>query len=231
MLSVANKPTRSLIKKTKKEPFIRVPVWFATDRNDTKSSDFNERFGSKRASEMTYGVCEVSIPNLHKVGQIESPVWWKFEFSEDPAKHMVIQKIEAQDKNSFFKNMSDKIDQTSEKSTFLFVHGYNVSFADAAKRTAQITYDLKFDGEAVFYSWPSKASTTSYTMDEATIQWSKLNMRHFLEDYLTKTTAENVYLVAHSMGNRGLTRAIIELMNDRPDLKKKSEKLFWLLQI
>lgn len=225
LLSVTNKPTRSLTKKTKKEPFIRVPVWFATDRNDTKSSDFNERFGSKRASEMTYGVCEVSIPNLHKVGQRESPVWWKFEFSEDPAKHMVIQKIEAQDKNSFFKNMSDKIGQTSEKSTFLFVHGYNVSFADAAKRTAQITYDLKFDGEAVFYSWPSKASTTSYTMDEATIQWSKLNMRHFLEDYLTKTTAENVYLVAHSMGNRGLTRAIIELMNDRPDLNKKIREI------
>lgn len=217
--------TRSLTTTTKKEPFVRVPVWFATDRNDTKSSDHNERFGGKRSDKMHYGLCEVSIPNIHKVGEIESPVWWKFEFSEDPKKHMVIQKIQLKDKESYFKQMSEKINQSSEKSSFLFVHGYNVSFASAAKRTAQITYDLNFDGEAVFYSWPSKASTTSYTMDEATIQWSKLNMRNFLEDYLSKTSAENIYLVAHSMGNRGLTRAIIELMNDRPELNKKIKEI------
>lgn len=209
---------------TKKEPFIRVPIWFATDRNDTKNKDLNKRFGSER-SELKYGMCEVSIPNVHKVGEIESPVWWKFEFSEDPKKHMVIQKIQLKDKESYFKEMSSKIDQSSEKSSFLFVHGYNVSFSAAAKRTAQITYDLHFDGEAVFYSWPSKGATTAYTVDEATIQWSKLNMKHFLEDYLSKTTAENVYLVAHSMGNRGLTRAIIELMNERPELNKKIKEI------
>lgn len=216
--------TRSLTKPKTKEPFIRVPVWFATDRNDTGDTDLNDRFGNKR-SDLKYGMCEVSIPNIHKVGEIESPVWWKFEFSEDPKKHMVIQKIQLKDKDSYFKEMSEMINKSSEKSSFLFVHGYNVSFEAAAKRTAQITYDLHFDGEAVFYSWPSKGVTAAYTMDEATIQWSQYNMKHFLEDYLTKTTAENVYLVAHSMGNRGLTRALNELMLEKPELNKKIKEV------
>lgn len=214
--------TRSL--SGEKQEYIKIPVFFATDRNDTRDADLNERFGGKR-SELKYGVCEVSIPNNHKIGEIESPKWWKFEFSEDPNKHIMLQSVTLKEKEDYFKLLSEKIDMSSERSTFLFVHGYNVSFASAAKRTAQITYDLHFDGEAVFYSWPSQASTTGYTVDEANIKWSQYNMKHFLEDYLTKTTAENVYLVAHSMGNRGLTRALNELMLEKPELNKKIKEV------
>lgn len=214
--------TRSL--NGKKQAFIKIPVFFATDRNDTGDKDLNDRFGGKRSA-LKYGMCEVSIPNTHKIGEIESPTWWKFEFSEDPNKHIMLQSITMKKKEDYFRTLSEKIDMSSEKSTFLFVHGYNVSFASAAKRTAQITYDLHFDGEAVFYSWPSQASTTGYTVDEANIKWSQYNMKHFLEDYLTKTTAENVYLVAHSMGNRGLTRALNELMLEKPELSKKIKEV------
>ena len=109
----------------------------------------------------------------------------------------------------------------TEKAPFLFVHGYNVTFADAARRTAQITFDLRFSGEPVFYSWPSQGTTTGYTVDEANIEWAKHNMKNFLKDYLTRTKADDIYLVAHSMGNRGLTKALIELMNENPELKDK----------
>lgn len=46
-------------------------------------------------------------------------------------------------------------------------------------------------------------------------------MKNFLRDYLTRTEADDAYLVAHSMGNRGLTKALIELMNENPELKDK----------
>jgi len=45
----------------------------------------------------------------------------------------------------------------------LFVHGYNVSFEDAARRTGQLAYDLGFEGPTVFFSWPSRGSVTAYT--------------------------------------------------------------------
>lgn len=203
---------------TKRE-FIEIPVSFATDRNDTKNSDLNERFGGKR-SELQYGRIVVSIPYTHTLGEIERPSYWRLEFSEDPSKHIMMQSLKKQNKDDFFKQMKERIAKNG-KSTFLFVHGYNVSFADAAFRTAQITFDLRFSGESVFYSWPSQGSTTSYTVDEANIEWSTYNMKNFLKDYLTKTEAKNIYLVAHSMGNRGLTKALIELMNEQPELKSK----------
>ncbi|MGJ8746108.1 alpha/beta hydrolase [Polaribacter sp.] len=199
--------------------YIEIPVSFATDRKDTKNTNLNERFSGQRA-EIQYGRTVVSIPYTHQLGQIEKPSYWRFEFSEDPNKHMMLQSLEKQNKEEFFEKMKQRIAE-NEKSTFLFVHGYNVSFEDAAKRTAQITYDLRFNGEPVFYSWPSQGSTTGYTVDEANIEWSRYNMKNFLRDYLTKTEAEHIYLVAHSMGNRGLTKALIELMNEQPALKDK----------
>ena len=41
----------------------------------------------------------------------------------------------------------------------MFVHGFNVSFADAARRTAQIAYDLAFGGPGAL-SWPYSATFT-----------------------------------------------------------------------
>jgi len=211
--------TRSLTNTAGTKDYIEIPVSFATDRNDTKDSDLNERFGGKRA-EIQYGRTIVSIPYTHKLGEIERPSYWRLEFSEDPKKHIMMQSLQKQDKDAFFNQMKTRIAKNG-KSTFLFVHGYNVSFADAAMRTAQITFDLRFSGEPVFYSWPSQGTTTGYTVDEANIEWARLNMKNFLKDYLTRTEADDIYLVAHSMGNRGLTKALIELMNENPELKDK----------
>lgn len=199
--------------------YIEIPVSFATDRNDTKRADLNQRFGVQRA-DLQYGRIVVSVPYTHTLGEIERPSYWRLEFSEDPSKHLMMQSLQKQNRTDFFNQMKERISKNG-KSTFLFVHGYNVSFADAALRTAQITFDLRFTGEPVFYSWPSQGATASYTIDEANIEWATHNMKNFLKDYLTKTNADNIFLVAHSMGNRGLTKALIELMNEHPELKEK----------
>ncbi len=47
----------------------------------------------------------------------------------------------------------------------VFIHGYNTSFDFAIYRTAQVAYDLKFDGAAFAYSWPSGGGLASYTYD------------------------------------------------------------------
>ncbi len=204
--------------------FIKFPVYFATDRNAINTSNLNERFGNER-SELKYGITQVSIPRDHKIGEIESPAYWKLEFRERPSKHIMMHDIKMLDRDAFFSSLKSNIGRTARKRTFLFVHGYNTSFSEAAKRTAQISYDLLFDGKPVFYSWPSQASTLKYPKDEANIQWSQANITHFLEDYLTRSGAEEIYLVAHSMGNRGLTRAVIELMEKRPELASKIKEI------
>lgn len=218
---ITEEDTRGIVKTA---DFVKIPVYFVTDRNYNNVKDVYEQFGTQR-SKLKYGKSWVSIPNGHKVGQIESPSIWSFEFAEDTKKHVVLQYNKLYSKASFFNQLSADIKKSSKKSSFLFVHGYNVSFADAAKRTAQISYDLKFDGEPVFYSWPSTASLSGYTMDEANIQWAQTNLKNFLKDYLSKSEAEEIFLVAHSMGNRGLARAIIDVIRENPELKSKIKEI------
>jgi esterase/lipase superfamily enzyme len=121
--------------------------------------------------------------------------------------------------------IAEKLATTSSKSTFVFVHGYNVSFEDAARRTAQMAYDLNFDGAPIFYSWPSQARVLGYTRDEQNVEWTQPHLENFLQDIIARTEAQNVYLVAHSMGNRALTRAFAQLVTDKPELAARVKEL------
>jgi esterase/lipase superfamily enzyme len=155
------------------------------------------------------------------MGELESPSIWRLEFREDPEKHVVILNTVVRSKDEFFGDLKDRIRASKKSSAFLFVHGYNVTFADAARRTAQISYDLGFDGAPVFYSWPSRGKIKAYTVDEQNIEWAQADLRSFLEEFFTRTDAQNIYLIAHSMGNRALTRAVASLLADKPALRSR----------
>lgn len=203
---------------------VLVTTFFATDRKKTGNVEPSNVFGGER-SEITYGTCQVSIPSGHKIGQLESPSLWKFEWNENSDKHVVLREIDIKEKNNFYAQMSERIIESEKKMAFLFVHGYNVTFEVAARRTAQISYDLGFDGAPVFYSWPSQGKVLNYPKDEQNIQWSKNNLELFLEDFFTKSKAEKIFLIAHSMGNRSLTRALGDLLKEKPDLAEKLEEI------
>src|SRR5690606_3207909 len=79
---------------------------------------------------------------------------------------------------------------------------------EAAKRTAQMAYDMNFDGLPILYSWPSRASLLSYISDTAVVNLSGRRLTLFLEDLVQKSGAKRIHLIAHSMGNRALTDAL-----------------------
>ncbi|MBI3408971.1 MAG: alpha/beta fold hydrolase [Planctomycetes bacterium] len=134
------------------------------------------------------------------------------EFHEDPAKHVMLQKVESLAQDAFFAQLSDTVNASSKKDAFVFVHGFNVSFEDAARRTAQLAYDLKFEGAPVFFSWPSQGLFLEYTVDEANAEWTIPHLKAFLKSVATRSGAQIIHLIAHSMGNRALTRALQGLM-------------------
>ena len=90
----------------------------------------------------------------------------------------------------------------------VFLHGFNTTFADAAIRAAQIGYDLKVPGATAFFSWPSRGSVAAYPADEASIEASEPAITDFLVEFTENCGAEKVHIIAHSMGNRGLLRAL-----------------------
>lgn len=201
-----------------------VRVFFATDRNLTGSEKPAEKFGTDRST-LTYGASDISIPRDHRMGETETPSIWKLEFREDPAKHVVLLNATIQSKDEFFAGLAERVHASKQASAFLFVHGYNVTFEDAARRTAQISYDLGFDGAPVFYSWPSQGKTPAYTIDEQNIEWAQANLKSFLADFFARSDAQNVYLIAHSMGNRALTQAVASLMAEKPDMRPRLKEI------
>lgn len=82
----------------------------------------------------------------------------------------------------------------------VFFHGYNVTFSDAARRAAQVAYDLDFPA-LVLFSWASRGSVFAYSADEENAAVSVESFMRFLRS-LEGGPWRKVHVAAHSMGNR-----------------------------
>jgi len=184
-----------------------VRIYYATDRARTGDTDPDNFYGGERG-ELELGTATVSIPPHHVPGNIERPSIWTLEFSEDPARHVVLKAVTPGEREAVFAEMRSQLAETGSESAFVFVHGFNVPFNEAAQRTAQMAYDMDFDGLPILYSWPSRASVLSYIADTAVVNLSGRRLLTFLEDVVARSGAKRIHLIAHSMGNRALTDAL-----------------------
>lgn len=178
-----------------------ISVYFLTNREkalDHKS--YGTGFTNERSTHgNSYGVAKVSIPSIHSEGSMERPSKWKFEFSENPAKHLTIQYVGLFSQTDWLNSASNP-----GKEALLFIHGYNVDFEEALFRTAQIAYDLKFQGLPLCFSWASRGEVLNYLSDEGTIEWSAQHLHDYLRLVTVELQITKLHVIAHSMGNRAL---------------------------
>jgi esterase/lipase superfamily enzyme len=184
-----------------KERYSMVPVFYATDRDVISPAEAPTSYGAGRG-ELSLGVARVSIPDDHRMGKIERPRIWKLEFRQNPAKHVVVWNLEPLSEEAFAARAKTALDGSATKEILLFVHGYNVTFKEAVERTAQLAFDLHFEGIPVLYSWPSEGSVPRYTVDENNVTWSRPRFVSFLRFLREQLGADAIHIVAHSMGNR-----------------------------
>ena len=196
--------------------FTPVKVFYATDRRPTGRSEPARFYSGERGADepLSLGVCEVSVPHDHRMGYLEKPSIWKLQIRQDPEKHVVLLSVKPEARDDFLRDLSATVGASQGKEAFVFIHGYNVKFEDAARRTAQLWFDLKFDGAAILYSWPSKGSVSEYFADEAAVEWTTPHLKKFLEEIVANSQASTVHLIAHSMGNRPLTAALKAIATD-----------------
>ena len=191
-----------------------VRVFYVTDRRAIVAPVSKETYSAERSADgsLSYGSCVVSIPRSHVLGVLEEP--GLFEFSEDATKHVILQKVESYTDGSFYNLLRGRISGSDRRDAFLFIHGYNTSFQDAARRTAQIAYDLKFQGAPMFYSWPSQGKASRYLVDETNADWTVPHLLAFLKELRSRSGAQRVHIIAHSMGARILTKTMDKLNAD-----------------
>jgi esterase/lipase superfamily enzyme len=189
------------------------PLWFGTNRNPIASQDISKGFSSERDRQIHYGTCEVTVPKSHRIGSTGSP-WWKFVVTDDRLK-LEPKSLKLLDQTSFFASIQKSLQsqELDENSALVFIHGFNVSFVDAARQAAQIGVDLQVRGIMAFYSWPSMGKYSGYTADEASIEASEQYITEFLINLVQKSGAKKIHIIAHSMGNRGLLRAMQRILS------------------
>jgi esterase/lipase superfamily enzyme len=208
------------------ESFQVVPVFYGTDREEEPNAR-RLSYGSERGHRLELGRALVTVPKTHEVPQIERP--WAlrvpyfnvvvFQEKEDPQRHFTIQEIKKLPEDAFLGLVRERLAGSNrfKDHALVFVHGYNTFFDDALYRTAQIAYDLKFDGAAFAYSWPSGGAVASYTYDRESAGAARPYLRRFLEMVVKETGAKAISVVAHSMGNQPLLEVLKDMHSAAPE--------------
>ena len=201
------------------EDFTPVQLFFGTDREHRGPED-DLTFTGDRARTLKLGSVIVTVPKTHNLGEIERPssyLWGLVTLSEDEREHIVMRKPALLSRDEFAADLRAIVNRsTDRKQAFVFVHGFNVSFNEAAWRTAQFAYDLEFDGAATFYSWPSRGDPKAYVYDQDSARQARDTLQEFLELVRTESGAEIVHLIGHSMGTNPLMEAVSEMWEDKP---------------
>jgi esterase/lipase superfamily enzyme len=191
-----------------------VPVFYATDRMPTDEATPQAMFGAERGP-LSFGIADVSFPEDHRTGQIESPSLWSIEFTADPARHVVDKNATPASWVGFLGALQQKIAESPDRSAFVFVHGYNVGFADATRRVAQIAHDLNWEGAAILFSWPSRGGLAGYWSDADNAQWAADDLAKLLTEVASRSGAETLHLIAHSVGTEPTLAALTRLSGQR----------------
>jgi esterase/lipase superfamily enzyme len=199
-----------------KHPYTRVEVFFATDREPAGTRAGIARYNPKWSPRLEYGRAEVSIPHDHRVGRIESPSVWRLEFRPDPRKHIVLQSAERLGGEAFKRVLKTSVDRSGKREILVFIHGFNVSYEGALMRTAQIAYDLQLPGVPVTYTWPSlgQLNPVAYVADGNMADVTVPHLKTVLTQLARDSGATRVHVVAHSMGNKVLARALDAISAD-----------------
>ena len=197
-----------------------VPVFYGTDRVAKPEAD-RITYVADRARRLELGRALVTVPKVHQVPNIERPFAIRipylqitlYEQAEDPRLHFTIKELEALSREEFLALARERVAgaRAFKEQAVVFVHGYNTAFDYALYRTAQMAYDLKYDGAAFLYSWPSGGGVASYGYDRESATQSEPYLKDFLSLVLRETGAKSVSVIAHSMGNLPLLNVLREL--------------------
>lgn len=91
-------------------------------------------------------------------------------------------------------------DTTSARDVLIYVHGFNQTFETAAIDAVHLSEGIKFHGETMVFSWPSKAKLFDYGYDRESAMWSRDALDQVLSGLIASPNVRRIHIVAHSIG-------------------------------
>jgi esterase/lipase superfamily enzyme len=107
---------------------------------------------------------------------------------------------------------------TSGRDVLIYVHGFNQTFETAVLDAARLSDALRFRGDTIAFSWPSRAKLFDYGYDRDSAMWSRDTLERSLEELMARPTGGRVDIVAHSIGTMLTLEALRQLHTRHGDL-------------
>ncbi len=216
-----------------------VEILYCTDRNQSNGSGPPHRYGSGRSQSLAFGTTRVRIGGASltweelvqasRVGRrsgrigvhhldatelVRMPATpWYVHLVDDSeiTEAAVIERwIEAAQEIQGVIN--ENLRNAGGGDVFLFVHGFNATFGDAAITAAELWHFLGRRGVACSYSWPAgSAGILGYDTDRESSEFTVEHFKQFVRVVAGADAVERIHHVAHSRGSDVVVAAIREL--------------------
>lgn len=103
---------------------------------------------------------------------------------------------------------------SGRKDVLIYVHGFNQTFETAALDAARLSDGVRFRGETMLFSWPSRARLSDYIYDRESALYSRDAFESMLDHLIADPQVGRINIVAHSMGTM-LTVEVLRQLYDR----------------
>ncbi len=187
-----------------------------------RSADPGAMFSGERGRQPEFAEAVVSVPPTHVAGNIE----WPSQRPANPATDFVTREANYLDgEKAFVAALNQQLEQRppGQRRVLLFIHGYNTMFPEGLYRLAQVVQDSKAIAVPVYFSWASRGELSGYVYDQNSATIARDQLEHLIV-LLARSKADEINLVAHSMGNWVTVEAFRNIAMTR-ELHGYSQKL------
>lgn len=154
----------------------------ATTRKPVNGGRTKPWFGPERAARMTVARARLVAPDENRFSLAAVGIGdWRVEAIE-PASG----------------DISDLLGAGGD--VLIYVHGFKQTFETSTLDAAQLADGIRFRGQTIAFSWPSKAGLFDYAYDRDSAMWSRDEFERVLNSVVTTPSAGRLHIVAHSMG-------------------------------
>jgi esterase/lipase superfamily enzyme len=217
-----------------------VDVLYATDRQVAPNEDGTLAYGRGRSASLAFGSCLVEIGQNISWETLVEQSWQRQRSQQLPLRIRAITEqgrfpatplplarrnghsqtdpaaLAAQDHVAvqLQQTVRQRLALTPRKDAYVYVHGFNNSFADAAFVMAELWHFLGRQGIPIIYTWPAGAGAglRGYTYDRESGEFTIFHLKQFLRTLATTPELERIHLIAHSRGTDVATTALRELV-------------------
>ncbi len=158
----------------------------ATTRKAANGGRTKPWFGPERATRMTVARAKLVAPDDSRFSLAAAGLGdWRLD---------VVEPVAAE--------VGDLLGQAGSGGSdlLIYVHGFKQTFESAVLDAARLADGIKFRGQTMVFSWPSKAGFFDYAYDRESAMWSRDEFERVLNSVATSPGGGRMHIVAHSMG-------------------------------